>query len=51
MNAEAFGIKLKNGSIIPAELCLIAPNQRFKGKVPKTLPLKLLVLQGIIDIF
>jgi len=21
MNAEAFGIKLKNGSIIPAELC------------------------------
>jgi eukaryotic translation initiation factor 2C len=40
MNAEAFGVKLKNGSIIPAELCSIAPNQRFKGKVPENLTSK-----------
>jgi len=38
---DAVGVKLGGGSIVPIELCEIAPNQRFKRKIPAELTKKM----------
>ncbi|KAH7889904.1 Piwi-domain-containing protein [Phlebopus sp. FC_14] len=37
INPDLFGVQLGRGSIVPAELCVIMPDQRFKSKLPPDL--------------
>ncbi|KAN0075335.1 Piwi domain containing protein [Tylopilus felleus] len=38
---DAVGVKIGGGSVVPIELCMVAPNQRFKRKVPPELTKKM----------
>ena len=34
---DAVGVKIGGGSIVPIELCVVAPNQRFTRRLPQEL--------------
>lgn len=38
---DAVGVRIAGGSIVPIELCIVAPNQRFTRRLPPELTKKM----------
>ncbi|KIJ60652.1 hypothetical protein HYDPIDRAFT_43184 [Hydnomerulius pinastri MD-312] len=41
INPDSFGVEIGRGTVVPVELCVIEPNQRFTRKLPQELTKKM----------